>query len=141
MRVVCGACLCALYVFACFACDVVCVVVGCVFVVFVWVGVLLICLIDAFIMYSIVRCRASCTWVFVVVCACACSMCLHAVIVDSCVVMHAGLCVVVLIRCLMRSRVVCGVVWLYVLLVAFVILFLCVPCLCVNVMVVIWVCF
>ena len=59
-------------------------------------------------------------------------------IVNYCVARHAGLCVVVLIRCLMRSRVVCGVVWLYVLLVAFVILFLCVPCLCVNVMVVIY---
>ena len=78
---------------------------------------------------------------FVVVRACVCSMCLHAVIVNYCVARHAGLCVVVLIRCLMRSRVVCDVVWLYGLLCAFVLLFLCVPCLCVNVMVVIWVCF
>ena len=55
--------------------------------------------------------------------------------------MHAGLCVVVLIRCLMRRRVVCDVVWLYGLLFVFVLLSLCVPCfMCVNVMVVIWIC-
>ena len=44
-------------------------------------------------------------------------------------VMRAGLCVVVLIRCLMRPRVVCDVVWLYGSLFVFVLLFVCVPCL------------
>ena len=63
---------------------------------------------------------------FVVVRACVCSMCLHALTVNYCVAMHAGLCVVVLIRCLMRSRVVCDVVWLFCFDV--VLLFLCVSC-------------
>ena len=58
---VCVCCLGGVNVFACFACDVVCVVVGCMFVVFVCVGVLLICLFDALMMCYIVRCRASCT--------------------------------------------------------------------------------
>ena len=53
VQFVCGACLGAFYVFACFACDVLCVAVGCMFVVFVCVGVLLICLFDAFVMYCV----------------------------------------------------------------------------------------
>ena len=50
---VCGACLCALYVFACFACDVLCVVVGCIFVVFVCVGVLFMCLFAVCMVYCV----------------------------------------------------------------------------------------
>ena len=57
--------------------------------------------------------------------------------VNHCVMMHAGLCVVVCIICLMCSSVVCDIVWF-----VFVFLFLCVPCLnvCVNVTAVICVC-
>ena len=50
--------------------------------------------------------------------------------------LHAGLCVVVLIRCLMRSRVGCDVVWLYGLLFVFVLSSVCALFTCVNVMVV-----
>ena len=71
----------------------------------------------------------SCACVVVVVCACVCPSCVCAVVLNSCDDACWILCVDVLIRCLMRSRVVCDVVWLYGLLFVFVLLFVCVPCL------------
>ena len=56
------------------------------------------------------------------------SMCVYDVIVNSCDDACWLMCVV-LIRCLMRSRVVCDVVWLCDMLFVFVLLFVCVPCL------------
>ena len=71
----------------------------------------------------------SCACVVVGVCACVCAMCVYAVVVNSCDDACWIMCVVVIIRCLMRSRVVCDVAWLYGLLFVFVLLFVCVPCL------------
>ena len=70
----------------------------------------------------------SCACVVLVVCACVCSMCVYDVIMNSCDDACWILCVV-LMRCLMRPRVVCDVVWLYGLLFVFVLLCVCVPCL------------
>ena len=56
-------------------------------------------------------------------------MCVCAVSLNSCDDACWIMCAVVLIRCLMRSRVVCDVVWLYGELSVIVLLFVCVPCL------------
>ena len=78
-------------------------------------------------------CCMNCACVVVVVCA---SMCVYAVIVNSCDDACWIMCVIVLTRCLMRSRVVCDAVWLYGSLFVLVLLFVCAMFTCVNVMVV-----
>ena len=137
--------------------DVLCDVVGCVFVVaFICVGVLTICLLDVFVMCCVmvfgvclccvvilrvgftvfVRVVTYCVTLYeLCLCGCGCvCVCLFNVRVcceceflcdDACWIR----CVVVIIYCLMRPRVVCDVVWLYDMLFVFVLLFVCVPCL------------
>ena len=73
-------------------------------------------------------CGCVCVCLFNVRVCCDCELLCD----DACWIM----CVAVRIRCLMRSRVVCDVVWLYGLLFVFVLLCVCALFTCVNVVVV-----